>query len=69
MTNEMIKNEIYTIWYNDRHNYADVEFIGRNRKGDYKMESITYGWVYLVSKDFKTVTLENGKVYEMDSIC
>lgn len=65
---ELIKGEIYTVWFNSRRYWADVGYIGKNRNGDLKMESTTYGDVYLVSKDLKTITV-NEKIYDLDSIC
>lgn len=65
---KLIKNETYTVWYNGRKYWADVEYIGRDRAGNYKMESCTYGDIYLVSRDQQSIIV-NGKMYDIDSIC
>lgn len=65
---KMIKNETYTIWFNNRKCWADVEYVGNDKHGNFKMESCTYGDIYMLSKDQKYITV-NGKQYAVDSIC
>lgn len=64
----MEKGNFLTIWFNGHKYWADVEYIGNDKKGNKKLESCTYGDIYLLSKDLGTITV-NGKDYAVDSIC
>ena len=56
------KGDEITLWWkgsNDETQYAKVEYLGRDKNGNYKFESTTYGWIYLVSKDKSKVKMPN----------
>lgn len=59
-----------TIYWNEGNSlgFADVELVGRTRKGDWKYESCLYGWYYIVSKDLTTVTTPSNDTFPVDRI-
>ena len=64
----LVRGEFYTVYFNNMTGWADVEYIGKTRKGEYKMESCIYGDVYFISKDMSTINI-HGKIFKIDTIC
>ena len=47
--------------------HAEVEYVGKTKKDEYRFKSVIYGWMYLVSQDLQTVTDYNGEKYKANT--
>ena len=64
---KLVKGEIYMVWFDDEKLWAETEYIGNTKSGCLKMESTTFGDIYLISKDLRTVTVL-GRTYDITRI-
>lgn len=62
-----VKGEIYMVRFNGEDFWAEVEYRGKDKLGNFKFESTTFGDIYKVSKDLKTIDV-CGKLYEITRI-
>lgn len=61
------RTTLYFFGKNGEEWWAEVEYMGRNRRNEYKFRSVLYGWMYFVSEDLKTVLDHNGVQYRTNT--